>query len=137
MRKLFFIIVLFFSTSVLADLAEVYFCETSEYSAIIPDKNVDVMKLIADPEDKYSLVEFNGGNFSFKISEDKIIFNKNKKNFFKGSELTILEIYPDIFHIKARDNYGVLSFDNGHFFYTANFGVGGTRNIYAQCESFE
>ena len=146
MRKLLFIIVLFFSTSVLADthenfnsrLAEIYFCETLINTAIVPHQNVDKKSIIANKEDQFESINFVNEKFSFKLNKDFIIFNKEKNNQFNKLEVPITNFSPMIFMFTAQGPFVNITFNKGHFFYTANLGHPyGTRNSYAKCESFE
>jgi len=119
---------------VFAELAEVYFCETIQDVGLYPDDGVFLKTL--KPEDSYGIIEFKKENFSFKLTEENIIFNKESDNHFKGSEVPITDFYSNASTFYASNKYQIISFVNGHFFYTLNVGAAGTKIIYAKCESF-
>ena len=67
MRKLLFIIILFFSTSAFAELAEVYFCEQIKNVGIVAKKFPPPGIFEVKPEDQFRFEEFLNLKFSFKI----------------------------------------------------------------------
>jgi hypothetical protein len=136
MRKLIFIIVLFFSTSAFAELAEVYFCEQIKNVGIVAEKEPPPGIFEVKPEDQFRFEEFLNLKFSFKVTKEKIIFNKDRDNIFKNMELPIINDYSQISSFDAADKSTYVSFSKGHLFFTANFGIRGTALIYAKCESF-
>ena len=140
MRKLLFIIVLFFSTSVFAELAEVYFCEQISNVGVVAEEEPFPDMFTVKPEDKFRFEKFLNLKFSFKVTEEEIIFNKDRDNIFKNFVMDIINDYSEISSFNAvgkfRPSTSYLMFRRGHFFYTANYGTLGAVLIYAKCESF-
>jgi hypothetical protein len=88
------------------------------------------------PEDNFKIVRFEKENFSFKVTKEKIIFNKEAENNLKGTEVPVIDFYPSSSIFFANDDRIIIKFMNGHFFWVDNYGNYGTKIIYAKCESF-
>ena len=56
-------------------------------------------------------------NFKFKWEENKIVFGSGD-NFFRGTEMNIIDSWPVIDKFNIRDNISLARYDNGHFYYS-------------------
>ncbi len=100
--KIFLIIfVLFFSSSVVADVGDLYYCET-----------IKVIKVKTKGSE-----EFNNFEFKFKRNINKLIFNKGD-NYFDDYDMEVK--FSHLEFLRASEEFDVLLYNNGILLYSSN-----------------
>ena len=83
---------------------------------------------------------YTGIKFTFKRTENEILFNKDADNHFSDIELSVIRSYNEadelleIFEAKSKTSH--LNYENGGFYYTINWGKLGISYLYANCDLF-
>lgn len=130
MKKLLLIILtfLFFPLTTLAEVGDVYYCFI-KFSQGVQSKDFNTRGEIREVRGKKE-------TFTFKRTEDEIIFNKNADNYFNDTSLKVdpkNNWYEAFF---AFDDRSMLDYAGGDFFYTANYGDMGANIIFASCDIY-
>ena len=103
MKILLILFVLLFSSSVMADVDDVYYCsETLRYGLNVGDEDI---------------TQYKPQKFKFKRTNNKLIFG-NEDNWYKDTELDIVFSKLELFSASA-DTLDIFKYEDGNFNYSA------------------
>ena len=128
MKKLLLICIILLALPkfVLANVGDIYYCETKFSRGVDKDTNKQWVE-------KNYVKE----KFSFKLTEDKVIFNKQKENSWVGHELPVDILFTLYDQFSASNGTSILTYIKGDFFHVKNLGSDfGISYTYAVCEIF-
>ena len=111
----------------LADVGDIYYCETIFSRGVVK----------GDSYNEWVEKNYLKEKFSFKLTEDKVIFNKQRENSWINFELPVTNLYSALDVFLASNNSSILEYHKGNFLYVSNFGdTFGVSYTYATCEIF-
>ena len=121
MKILMTLIILFFSSSVFADVGDVYYC--------IEDLR------IRNNDDNTDVISYKPQKFQFKRTDSKLVFG-NQKNWFEGAEIDIIFSGGELFSAasESRDS-DIVKYNNGKFFYSY-ISFESVTSVIASCSIF-